>query len=723
SGCLIPKTEHGGITLQQLRALVGYVVKHCDADHWTSSNSNGPVVDLRPADVNLYELVHWVVKPATRARRCSYVELVASCSQLPIFFVTHWWGEQVQDFLACLSQHAEDRALGPDSPYWVCAYANNQWALGSEVGDDPVQTSFFKAMSLAQGAVVVLDRNAVTYSRVWCVYEAYVALYEPLFNGKTYLYDIYTCAQDEMGCRVAVGITDGCAAADQTKHEYFWKDDKFAREKSFPLQLVTRALEIKVQQASTTREMDRIHILNSIVGSEDLNAIPPEEHDRYEVLNNLLRGHFAASVWRIALECGCELGHLSAALRTSGLKTLQLSFDGCQAFDVPAMTRLAGALPLDATCLDLDFFGRQLVGNEGAEVLGKGLSHLKQLTNLQINFQANQVGDQGAAALGEGIGELHQLVDLQLDLAENQVGSRGAEALGVGLGRLEQLSSLKLDLDNNQVADAGGKALCEGLGRLLQLSNLHLDLNGSRLGPEAAKVLGLSLRQLRQLVSLFLDLPYNQLGDEGAEALGQSFCQLEKLTDLQLELRCNQIGDKGAQAIGEGLGSLENLGHLMLSLSHNEVGDAGAQKIGEGLRRLQKLSKLQLDLKVNQVGDVGAAGLMSSDLSQQLTSLELDLVHNQIGNAGAEALAAALSCLGRLGDLQLHLSENCMGDEAAEVLGRGIGELRQLTVLQLDAGSRTSRTLCPTARWATRALRRLVAESSRAAGPLASVTF
>ena len=44
-------------------------------------------------------------------------------------FVSHWWGESVNDFIACLAAHAKDRVpnMMLDSGYWVCAYANNQW--------------------------------------------------------------------------------------------------------------------------------------------------------------------------------------------------------------------------------------------------------------------------------------------------------------------------------------------------------------------------------------------------------------------------------------------------------------------------------------------------------------------------------------------------------------------------------------------------------------------
>ena len=56
---------------------------------------------------------------------------------------------------------------GVSPRYWVCAHANNQHELGLEISNDPRQTSFFRAMGLARGTVSVLDRGAITFSRIW----------------------------------------------------------------------------------------------------------------------------------------------------------------------------------------------------------------------------------------------------------------------------------------------------------------------------------------------------------------------------------------------------------------------------------------------------------------------------------------------------------------------------------------------------------------------------
>lgn len=40
------------------------------------------------AQVNLYTLCDYCIKPATKARQCSLVELMASCEQEPDYFVS-----------------------------------------------------------------------------------------------------------------------------------------------------------------------------------------------------------------------------------------------------------------------------------------------------------------------------------------------------------------------------------------------------------------------------------------------------------------------------------------------------------------------------------------------------------------------------------------------------------------------------------------------------------
>jgi hypothetical protein len=73
--CKIDETAERGISVRQLLAMYELVKQRCVAEGWT--DWDGKTL-LTPETVNLYHLKQYVIKPATQAHRCSYVELVTS---------------------------------------------------------------------------------------------------------------------------------------------------------------------------------------------------------------------------------------------------------------------------------------------------------------------------------------------------------------------------------------------------------------------------------------------------------------------------------------------------------------------------------------------------------------------------------------------------------------------------------------------------------------------
>ena len=99
----------------------------------------------------MYDVTKYFVKPKTQERQCSYVELVAPPgikAQRPKWFISHWWGEPVKDFIKAVEYHARQRfaprgeykfsdedgimlkkpeheivgePADADATYWVCA--------------------------------------------------------------------------------------------------------------------------------------------------------------------------------------------------------------------------------------------------------------------------------------------------------------------------------------------------------------------------------------------------------------------------------------------------------------------------------------------------------------------------------------------------------------------------------------------------------------------------
>ncbi|CAL1149806.1 unnamed protein product, partial [Cladocopium goreaui] len=88
---------------------------------------------------------------------CSMVEIMAIQVQRPHWFVSHAWIEPVCKFLACLAQHALVRELSSSTFYWVCAYANNQHCVEEDIKSNPRSTSFYRAMQMSEGVLLVLD--------------------------------------------------------------------------------------------------------------------------------------------------------------------------------------------------------------------------------------------------------------------------------------------------------------------------------------------------------------------------------------------------------------------------------------------------------------------------------------------------------------------------------------------------------------------------------------
>jgi len=555
----IQSTEDRGISIPQLERVLQYVSTYCHVQRWTSSNPHAPMDEELEADrINLYDLVHWVVKPATKSDQCSYVELVAEGPQLPKWFVSHWWGEPVALFIQCLRQHRMDRELPLKTPYWVCAYANNQWVLGGDVSADPAQSSFRRAMDKVEGTVTVLDAKATTYTRVWCVYEIYVSLTAGVrADGQPYLYDVYTTV--EGASTPAVGITDGTVGADGEAQ--FAVGAKGDREKEFPMDSGFRVLDFDLKCAQASVDSDRRHILNAIAGAsaDHLEGEPPASHDNYERVNRLLQGRFALGIFRTAVESeSADMARLSDAVRKSGVEEVKLSFFECQGVFAEPVAR---ALPDGLLDLNLVFQSAAL-GDSGLCVLAPALGRLHRLQRLTLNLAHTGIGGGGAGALGEALGGLAALKELDLMLAANvKVKHEGLRGLAAGLGQLHATRRLKLNVYECRGGAEGAGALAAALGGLRELEEIELDLRGNKIGDEGLSHLA-ALGQLQRLRHLHMRLLNCKGSAEGVgvRALAVALGRLPELSDLMLDLRGNPTGEEGKRAMEELKAELERRG-------------------------------------------------------------------------------------------------------------------------------------------------------------------
>mmetsp|Transcript_17496 Transcript_17496/g.26173 ORF Transcript_17496/g.26173 Transcript_17496/m.26173 type:complete len:537 (-) Transcript_17496:77-1687(-) len=314
--------ELRGITPLQLKAIRKNATRRCNEEHWEDRDGN----KVDPEKINLYVINTYVIKPFTEFTKKSLVESLPSTAgtQPPWWFGSHWWGDPFPNLCACIdalikdfqwnmdeSEEARGGGMTMDTPIWICAFANNQWDLGSAVTSDPLESSFVKAMKEAHFRVVsFLDRDGIVFTRIWCAYELYIANVlrkKQLMNESESigLWVVYThTAEHEhaFDIRKAVGIIPGRAPGELP-------DDSSVREKHFPIELILQSIQnTNVHRAEASEEVDRIHILNSIIRNNDLDAIPPDEHPAYDEVNNAVRGAFAMTdnAIRAALEDGGE---------------------------------------------------------------------------------------------------------------------------------------------------------------------------------------------------------------------------------------------------------------------------------------------------------------------------------------------------------------------------------------------------------------------------------
>ena len=489
----------------------------------------------------MHDLVHHFVEPETRARRCSYVEQVARGPQRPQWAVLHSWGDPVLDFIACVTQHAQDHtaprrqlakptasslSYGFDdeknetyetvfppadesTTYWIRAFAVNQHELSAEA--DPSQANSAEAVEAAGGRVLsVLDVRGGAFSRLWYCLEL------SLGHGKT-TNEFYTTTADfpkpnpRGGApeRLAVGLTAGPCEADLHAGAVV---EQTRRQMDFPLELIQRAFEVSVQAAEASETTDRTHILNYIAGRRGgfLDKIPPEACPEYDEVSAKLAGLFAAYAWRLLLASGADMDECARRLEASRLLSLTLDFSDCELQTDGTLALLSSGLPSTLEELRLNGLKGGKATYEGCRALLDGLETRLELHRLTL-LDLTQCGLTGS--FPGWIGECTSLVELRLE--HNKLSGPIPESIG-------QCAALQvLELRHNSLTGS----IPEALGRCLELREVSLHRNSlagsvpERLGlctklswlsvrdnPALVPILPKALKQRQEVGSFRLDV-------------------------------------------------------------------------------------------------------------------------------------------------------------------------------------------------------------------------
>lgn len=453
-----------GVTLVQLRKIIMFTRAHCRElyDRLPRSESPTSGAQLDMTFLNFYHLNDWIVLPSTNADGCSFSELLASQEQPPIWFISHWWGQPVQEFLACLEWHAKLRGIGDRDLLWISAFATRQRPVDdASASTNPLDLC--RAMERCKGSLLVIDGNAQAFERAWLLFEASQSLACRARGG--FLLDFAVVYRGK-----AQVLADGLVMEDSLS-----PDRKAQREDAFPIDVLARSLRAEFKSAATSCEMDRRRILNSVAGRALLEEDPLKEDDSYTRADATFRGHIALAMWpqaarrnllrelrlplRMMLDSDRQDLTLSLAflpdpapqvrplftsIRRLPLQRLELDLQNTNLADVSDFVAFFGQMPaLPLLSLKLNFFScMKLTHVKG---LGLAISSLEQLDSLSLDFGGcRALAD--ASGVGEGIGELAAcLRHLQLGMRRCDVSFGDILVIAVGAQRLHMLQDFQCD--------------------------------------------------------------------------------------------------------------------------------------------------------------------------------------------------------------------------------------------------------------------------------------
>lgn len=265
----IDKPEHRGISVRQFERTFKFARDHCNKWRDLASVEVSPTggQKLSVDSLNLFHLTSWVTMPLTVDRNCSFMEMLTCDEQPADWYVSFWHGELLRDMGRCLALHVKLRTMPERTNfYWVCAYSHRQHSPAPDKLSMSKQDQSMTIMRQTKGVLLILDNHgdpagpAVALTRLWCMFEASVALMSNDAGLGCTLLDIASVSSG-----VAHLLTDGYTEADASKRgDDFAAQEKADRESKFPVEVIKAGLTFEIEHARTTEESERTQILNHL---------------------------------------------------------------------------------------------------------------------------------------------------------------------------------------------------------------------------------------------------------------------------------------------------------------------------------------------------------------------------------------------------------------------------------------------------------------------------
>ncbi|CAE8649688.1 unnamed protein product, partial [Polarella glacialis] len=400
--------------------------------------------------------------------------------------------------------------------YWVYACCQSLHRIGSEeLAEQRAGGPAVMAMRECEGSVVLLDKKAVTSSRLWCAVEQAEAA-------------LASMAKDAGGaarCRFKVDLATAVSGSAMLIVDGPTVEHREGTSMGgFPVTLLEACLATDVARCQVTEDGDRSRLLGKLSGHAPMEGQltePPASHAGYAAANAHVRSIFAPAGLLASLAQGDSesLRKFGASLKLDALRRkLYLDLSGMgDALSRRALAEVARSLPPALEELDLNCSGCDLLDDAALEDLSKSIGSLRSLQSLRLNFRGCKgIGPAGVLCLARALSS-QDLKLLDLDLAGTGL-KAGAQAL-VSPGIVRSVSMAAAGALRGS-AKHGGKGGYPGM--LVTVEMLRQQANGP---PNAANRGGHGpwIRELRHsgVLVCLLAHPDSRLREGAAAQLGR----------------------------------------------------------------------------------------------------------------------------------------------------------------------------------------------------------
>jgi hypothetical protein len=127
--------------------------------------------------MTMTDVVNKIVKPMTAGKGTGYA--LHCNNEAPLrakVMVSHAWQENFVQFLETVEQS------GLEGPFWVCAFSIYQnedienVTIQKQLGPSPSTGPFSTVLKQSERMLAVMTTSCDIYTRLWCVYEIYIAI-------------------------------------------------------------------------------------------------------------------------------------------------------------------------------------------------------------------------------------------------------------------------------------------------------------------------------------------------------------------------------------------------------------------------------------------------------------------------------------------------------------------------------------------------------------------